>query len=406
MSIQVMTELDLAVEDYVGYMIAEGKKQRSARDRRYAIKRLIRELKYEKFSDIDQREVTQWFVNFGKIEPGQDRPKAAPQTRHNQLRYCTLFFRWAMAMELIDFDPTAKSPKPKNKTRDRRKNRRAMTAEELELLVKVAKLRPLAEYVKTRMIGSRHKDYWSKNPITMENLEALAESATNFRNSKRSTDKKKLEGEKWALTYRCLALLGLRWNELRTLTVGRLDLDDETVTLESFHTKNSKSDRLPVPRELCNDLKAWIESHKLSNSDCLFHLPHSGVKRFYADLAVAGIPRVDKYGLELDIHALRYSFGTMLARAGVHVSLCKKLMRHSKVELTLGLYTVHDAEEAKGASGALPAIGADKEVVPIKEEPKQVAPAIPSGNDALLKAFLETADAETLRKAMLKSLGQ
>ncbi|MFN7841282.1 MAG: tyrosine-type recombinase/integrase, partial [Pirellula sp.] len=251
-------------------------------------------------------------------------------------------------------------------------------------------------------------DFWEKNPITFDNVFFLAEYATTLRASKLATSRLAKDGAKWALTYRMLALSGLRWNELRTLRVGRLRLDEGLMILDSNYTKNSSADRLPVPKELTEDLKAWIEENKLEPSDLLFNLPGKGANRFHRDCEVAGIPRVDDMGRKVDIHALRHSFGTLLARSCTPIAVAMKLMRHSKAELTLGIYQDAQVLDFRGASDSLPALGAMREKVaePVKEDPKPVAPAIPSGNEALLKAFLETADAETLRKAMLKSLGQ
>ncbi|XZE22523.1 tyrosine-type recombinase/integrase [Pirellulaceae bacterium SH449] len=409
MSIGTMTELELAVEDYIAYKVAEGLKPSTVNDMRYRVKRLIRELGVTRFEEVKEKDVIQWFVDFGANEEGKDRPKVSANGRKLQWVYCSGFFRWAVAMKFIGENPVENAPRPKKFKSDRRKLRRAMTAEELEKLIFVAKVRPLAEYCKSRMIGSRHTDYWQANPITLDNVGQLAETATKYRNAKRTTDRLRKDGEKWALVYRTLALTGVRWGELGNLKVGRLSLDDEKMTLDSRYTKNGNSDVLPVPGELARDLKQWIEENKLGPDDKLFLIPGKGVKRFYRDIEVAGIPRVDAEGRQIDIHALRYSFGTMLARAGVHVSLAQRLMRHSKPELTIGIYTCLDSGEAKDASNTLPAIGSGKKPEP-KEEPKPVESAsttqtpAASANDGLLKALLETADAETLRAALLKSM--
>ena len=42
---------------------------------------------------------------------------------------------------------------------------------------------------------------------------------------------------------------------------------------------------------------------------------------------------------EIDFHALRHTYGSMLAAAGVHPSVAQKLMRHSTITLTMDLYT-------------------------------------------------------------------
>lgn len=406
MSKGIMTELHVAIDDYINFKVAEGLKKSTLDDVRYRLRAIMRDIGAERWSDICEREVTKWFTDRAAVQPDTGKSKLAPNTRRLNWKYLHQFFRWAVVRGYMSENPVDNAPRPKHLKRDRRKLRRSMTEEEIEKIVRVAKLRPLAEYCKARMIGSRHTDYWQKNPITWDNVEQMADYALQLKNGKRTTDKKKLDGEKWALAYRLLLLTGLRWGELGSLKVGRIDLDERTILLDSNATKNGNCDLLPLPVELVNDLRDWIKRMKLSSDDLLFNMPRTGVKRFYADLKVAGIPRVDERGYELDIHALRYSYGTMLARKCVPVAVAMKLMRHSKPEMTIGIYTDANVLDYRGASDSLPAIGSTREPVvePVKDEPKAVAPA--SANDGLLKALLETADPETLRKALLKSLGQ
>jgi integrase len=405
-----MTELHVAIDDYINYKVAEGGKKSTLDDVRYRLRAIMRDIGAERWQDIREEDVTNWFTDRAAIQTDTGLSKLAPNTRRLNWKYLHQFFRWAVVLKYLPENPADNAPRPKNFKRDRRKLRRSMTEVELEKLVKVAKLRPLAEYCKTRMIGSRHTDYWQQNPITWDNLEAMADYARQMKNSRRSIDRLSQDGEKWSLAYRLLVLTGLRWGELSSLKVGRIDLDERTILLDSNATKNGNSDLLPLPAELVADLRDWITKMKLSSDDLLLNMPRTGVKRFYRDLEVAGIPRVDARGYELDIHALRYSFGTMLARNCVPVAVAMKLMRHSKPELTIGLYTDANVLDYRGASDSLPALGANKEPVvePVKEESIAAAPAspIPSANDGLLKALLETADAETLRAALLKSMGQ
>ena len=57
------------------------------------------------------------------------------------------------------------------------------------------------------------------------------------------------------------------------------------------------------------------------------------------DLADCGIKGVDEHGRHLDFHALRHTFATMLARAGVSPRVAMELMRHSDMRLTAKTYT-------------------------------------------------------------------
>ena len=67
-----------------------------------------------------------------------------------------------------------------------------------------------------------------------------------------------------------------------------------------------------------------------------------------ADLAEANIEYRDAAGRDLDFHSLRQTFCTKLALAGVHITVARKMMRHSTVELTAKFYThvLHESEVA------------------------------------------------------------
>jgi len=56
------------------------------------------------------------------------------------------------------------------------------------------------------------------------------------------------------------------------------------------------------------------------------------------DLAAAGIEKKTIDGKSVDVHSFRKTFGTMLARAGVPLTTCQRLMRHSTPLLTAQLY--------------------------------------------------------------------
>ena len=81
------------------------------------------------------------------------------------------------------------------------------------------------------------------------------------------------------------------------------------------------------------------------------------VKVFDADIQAAGIPKHDARGRVLDIHALRHTFGTHLSAAGVHPRTAMAAMRHSRIELTMNLYTDPALLDIAGAINSLPQFG-------------------------------------------------
>ena len=63
----------------------------------------------------------------------------------------------------------------------------------------------------------------------------------------------------------------------------------------------------------------------------------------------------------LDVHAMRTTLGTNLARAGVAPQIAQRIMRHSDYKTTLQHYTVLGLTDTAGAIASLPSIEAPHE---------------------------------------------
>jgi len=61
----------------------------------------------------------------------------------------------------------------------------------------------------------------------------------------------------------------------------------------------------------------------------------------------------DSDGRYLDFHALRVTYGTALARAGVRLQVAQQLMRHSTPVLTANVYTRLELHDLRGAVSRL-----------------------------------------------------
>jgi Phage integrase family len=69
------------------------------------------------------------------------------------------------------------------------------------------------------------------------------------------------------------------------------------------------------------------------------------------------IVATDKDGRVIDLHALRTTLGTQLARAGITPQIAQRIMRHSDYKTTLAHCTVLGISDTAGAVEALPNIG-------------------------------------------------
>ncbi len=163
-----------------------------------------------------------------------------------------------------------------------------------------------------------------------------------------------IEGRERALLYRLAAETGLRVSEIHSLTVSSFDLGQMTITVSAGYTKNRREAILPLKLDTTEFFREHLRG-KLPQAQA-FNLPHKGnmARMLKKDLTKAGIDPANNGSGKLDFHALRHTFGTLLAAGGTHPKTAQKLMRHSDINLTMGRYThvLHGQEQA--AIDALP----------------------------------------------------
>jgi integrase len=169
-----------------------------------------------------------------------------------------------------------------------------------------------------------------------------------------------------------LALLdtGARWSELRRVRWGDVDLRARLLSLRAENTKSRKPRVVPLTDRLVEALRElqatlarvlgriatatdWVF---LTPDGCAWGTPTNNVMRVLDRvLERAGLAKVDGQGRKLDIHALRHSFATRLARRGVALIHAQRLLGHSDPKLTAQVYTHLDVEDLRGAIAAIDA---------------------------------------------------
>ena len=104
---------------------------------------------------------------------------------------------------------------------------------------------------------------------------------------------------------------------------------------------------------------AFVEYFKdypaLPNVQVFADLPREGYKMIKRDLDGAVIPYETEEG-KCDFHALRHTYCTRLARAGVQPQIAMKLARHSTIDLTMKHYTHFSLQDKSEAMQKLPQI--------------------------------------------------
>ena len=360
---------------YLASMEASGVSKTHRADTKRLAKRVFRELGFDKLSDISAESVESWMN-------ARTREGMAARTRNSYLQAIRGFLNWCVSRRRLKTNPLSTVERASERE-DRRRTRRALTAIELRRLLHAARYRPLAEHGRETVLKSLQESSgrktWKKAPLTFETLgAALGRAKERLRENPGLINNLELLGLERALMYKTLALTGLRQGELGSLTIGQLHLDDRLpfVELKAANEKNREGSHIPLRADLVADLREWLslraasldgeiersgdvvpfgqEMEKLPNSAPLFNVPEKLVKILDRDLALAGIEKRDDRGRTVDVHALRHTYGSHLSSGGVSPRTAQAAMRHSKIDLTMNVYTDPRLLDIHGALDALP----------------------------------------------------
>ena len=132
----------------------------------------------------------------------------------------------------------------------------------------------------------------------------------------------------------------------------RRPLFDELRALRLFHHRFYG--RLPTVGDLIFLTprgKPWVDARR------------NALRLLRETLENAGVLLVDGRGRKVDIHALRHTFASRLARAGVPLQKAQRLLGHSDPKLTAAIYTHLETEDLRDAVDAM------AEVLPAFDEP-------------------------------------
>lgn len=137
------------------------------------------------------------------------------------------------------------------------------------------------------------------------------------------------------LTYAVAVSSGLRAGELKQLRVRDLDTTRCGIHLSAAWTKNRKTDFQDLPAGIVARLAHAAKGKGLE--DPLLYVPRNAADAFDKDLKRAGIKKHTPEG-KVDFHGLRVTYATVLVESGANVRETQSLMRHSTPNLTMGIY--------------------------------------------------------------------
>ena len=356
---EVMTEAEAATGEHQAIplpehfdafqrsMEASGVTPGHVKTTRHNLNRLAEECRFVRLNDLRREHLEAWLVARAKED-------MSARSRNAHRDALVAFCNWCCDTGRLTSNPFHVIPKANEKA-DRRRQRRAMDEPELVKLLAVARERPLLDTQTIRTGQRRGKLTANVRPEVRERME--------------------LVGRERALTYKTLVLTGLRKGELASLTVAHLCLDEAVpyLTLDAANEKNREGNDIPLREDLAADLRDWLADKlvrlqeearqagepipaRLPPDTPVFHVPTHFVRILDRDLKLAGIPKRDDRGRTLDIHALRTTFGTLMSKGGVAPRTAQEAMRHSKLELTMKVYTDPKLLNVRGALDALPAL--------------------------------------------------
>jgi integrase len=241
------------------------------------------------------------------------------------------FYGWCVKTGRAESNPLRVVPK-QDETRDRRRVRRPLTDDELTRLLAVAR--------------ERGRDAW----------------------------------------YLAAALAGLRKGDLQRLTWGDVNFAESTLTIR--HGKAKRVDLIPMHPQLAEALRrrlaafpalpaARVWPDTVGDVTRLKDFLRAGIARRVDVVDAVGKPvtigtgkrvRVktrivveDDEGRVIDLHALRTTLGTQLARAGVTPQVAQRIMRHGDYRTTLKHYTVLGLTDTAAAMDRLPGIAPERQ---------------------------------------------
>lgn len=164
--------------------------------------------------------------------------------------------------------------------------------------------------------------------------------------------------------WRAFLEVGARYGELVRVTWNDFDTEKRTLRLRAETTKSGRERTVPLRDLLVREIESLRAANVtvikrplrpddrifLSAKGCPWPKPTTNLMRiFLRTLEAAGIDRVDGAGKKLDIHALRHTVASRMARNGVGMAQAQKVLGHASIEMTARVYTHLDVEDLRGA---------------------------------------------------------
>ena len=213
-----------------------------------------------------------------------------------------------------------------------------------------------------------------RRPLSPAEFESLLAS------TRKSKKRLRITGGDREILYILGAYTGFRVGEIDSVSARSFDFESKTPTLTvaAGYSKRRKTDVIPLRLDLAERIQKWLlEKGDLDSHSQLFRIAGKRtalmlqrdleqarkdwlqeVKDNPTELAkrerTSFLKYIDDRGHYADFHALRKTFITNLARAGVSPKTTQTLARHSDINLTMNTYTMLEVYDQSVAVAALP----------------------------------------------------
>lgn len=286
---------------------------------------------------------------YERFRQGQLRRGLAPATTNTGLLALGGMLRWAVATRRIAENPLESLRVLPTGRAHQKRPRRALTEAETEAFLKAA-------YAADRVAADRQ--------AAVRTIRAGTQGPAYER--RRRPDRMP-QGP----LFRFLLESGARWGETRQVTWTDLDVARCRLTLRPATTKNRRGRVLPLKPSLVDELQGLLAvQHRVlgrapRKEDVVFLTPRGkpwkpdtgNIRRLlYPILRAAGIELVDAHGEHVDVHSLRHTAATRLARAGWPMAKLQRFMGHQDPRTTQRYYDHLDVEDLEVAMVGVPEV--------------------------------------------------
>ncbi|GAB4160421.1 MAG: hypothetical protein Tsb009_37740 [Planctomycetaceae bacterium] len=279
------------LQDFRSYLSAQNNTAKHVRQTCNRIQKLIEGCGFMSLADVSASNVVSWL--------GDQREQGVfgIKTSNYYLGAIKEFCNWLVRENRLPHNPLSQL-NALNADSDIRRERRALTADELAKLITSAKTGGVVEG---------------------------------------------MTGMDRAMLYLLAAWTGFRRSELASLMRQSFDLESvtPTITVAAGYSKRRRKDTLPLHLIVVEELRAWLDTKAdIASNEILFPVANRKTsKMMRLDLERVGIAYRDEQGRVADFHANRHTFISNLSKAGVAPKTAQTLARHSDINLTMGVYS-------------------------------------------------------------------